>query len=652
MSSLNKQVQFNDSFTTWFNSEVKPTLESSRRRYRMEHEDAKKREELGLSAVPSTKSAATVDRSVERAIMEYHGEQDAISFTAKNAGDKNLDFLAAIHTENFHIRSQTSFPFAVWNSTSLTAGFVDGLEAAIVSWRKEAYTEKRQEYFAINETGMPAPVDEEMYNEYSKIAPEMFFAEDVEEEIKVIDTWWVDQLIPGENVLWDVKAPLLDINMGQACLVKMERSVDAILEMSEAGIIDKITKEELRQFQDTSTTDEQASTFTDPDMDDYNRVELWIWFTKDKSQWWVEFSLEGKKKLSEKQNINDAWYNGRRVNRLPVVVGTTKLKPFVAMGRGIPETIKPIEDEYEKTRNLLLDAARQDVEGRWRVNPGSDIDLNELINSPIVRANVGDVEKFDNRANSMTALQQSGALTGDINELAPVGMESSQVVPSGTDKTLGAIQMAMGSSNEKLSVALLVRNFTFFKPLLYLISELTIAFETDENILRIAESRVAKGRDHKGMKLPQQGSQIDLKSLDIPLDIQINAGLGSVPRQQKLQYMQYLGEAWGRLGIPLDGLEMFRQGSVLLGFGEDQFISTEPPQSKGPELKADIKIDFDRLPPAMQMKVLEMFANSSSELDFKFNSDGKFPQPRDLPPVGSQQQPVEMRDMTGGQGGY
>lgn len=635
--SLKKQEQFNNDFKAWFDGNIKPTLDKNRKRYAMEVEDADKKKELGLSAIPSTKTSSVVDRAVDRAIMEYHGEQDAITFTAKNAGNKDLDFLAAIHTENFHIRAENNFPFPVWNATSLTAGFVDGLEGAMVSWRKESYQDKKTVYMTVNEMGQPVEIDEAIYNEYSKFAPDFFYEEEIEEEVVTLDSWWVDQLLPGENVLWDPKAPLLNVNMGQVCLVKLERTVDQIVQMGESGVIDEVTKEELYAHQDSNKVEDyEASGVTDPDLGAYNTVELWVWFEKDKGRWQLEFSIEGKMKLSEPKDLNEVWYNGRRVNKLPVVVGTTKLKPFLAIGRGLPETIGPVEDEYQSLRNLSLDKARQDIEGRWRVNPDSDVDLNELINSPVVRANQFDVEKFDNRSNNMGVTQQISALVGDINELAPVGMESSQIVPNGNDKTLGAIQLALGSSNEKLSVALMVRNFTFFRPLIHLISDLTIAFETDENILKIAEARVSKQRQHQGQQLPQKGGKIDLERLDIPLNVQINAGLGSVPRQQKLQYMTYLGEAGAKLGIPLDGMEMFRQGSVLLGFAEDQFVSTEPPSPPSPELKGTVNIDFDRLPPQMQMMVLQTFAQGQ-EIRASFKGTGDLEPP---PMPGPQLDPV------------
>jgi hypothetical protein len=653
--SLTRQETFNDSFGTWFDGQLKPTIDDNRRRYAMEVEDIEERTELGLSSFASTKSTSVVDRAVERAIMEYHGEEGAISFTAKNAGDKNMDFLAAIHTENFRIRSGFGyFNFPTWNAVSLTAGFVDGIEAAMVSWKKESYTDKRTAYSRIDlQTGQPVEISKEEYEEQQIFMPEIFFEEEVEEEVPVVDTWWIDQLLPGENVLWDPKAPLLDADKGQCCLVKVERTIDQILEMGAMGVIDKITREELEEYQDAEQGDDFESDDS-PDLDEWNTVEMWIWFEKKDALWHVEFSIEGKLSLSEAKNINDAWYNGRKVNRLPVVIGTSKLKPFQPVGRGIPESIAPIEDEYIQLRNLGVDRAKQDVEGRWRVSPGSDIDVNALVNSPVVRFDQGEAEKFDNVSNSNGLNQQIGALVGDINELAPVGMESSQITPSGADKTLGAIQLALGSSNEKLSVGLMVRNITLMTPVLYLISELTIAFETDENVLKLAEARAGSKREHKGQKLPRtaqgQGQgMINLKAIDVPLNIQINAGLGSVPRQQKLQYMQFLGQVGKTLGVPLDGLKMFQQGSVLLGFGEDQFISEQTPTPKGPEMKADIKIDFDRLPPEMQIQLLKMFASKSESMDLSFTGDGNLPKADGLPALQSSQPMQGAVDPMGGQ---
>lgn len=632
-SNLKEQCDFAEQFDTWFASNLKPTLEDNRRRYRMELSDAEERESRGLSALPSTKSTSSVDRAVEKAVMEYHGEPDAISYSANMSGDVATDLKAKWLTEIFKYRSEHTFPFPVWHVASLTAGFTDGLEAALVWWRKESYTEKRTVYQMMGEQG-PQEVGEDEYIMGAAYAPDMFSEQEVEEEQVLVDSWWVDQLRPGEDILWDIKAPLLDLNLGGKVLVKLQRSIDEIRQLEEAGVIDKApSDEDLKKYQKNETGDDNGKTAGDTDgidMGDLNRLEVWAYFHKVKGRWMVSFSIEGKLELSKAKPVNDVFFNGRKVNKLPVVMGTTKLKLWEAVGRGIPETIAPIEDEWTDHRNNLNDAAKLSIKGKWRLRPDADVDIDSLLNEEVFYANESDATRIDTDYNIAGAMRAADAINADLNELIPVGMDSKQVVPKGVDKTLGAVQLALGASNEKLSVGLMVRNFTFFRPLLYLIAQLEMAFETDETIARIAGQKVK--HDQGGQQIPftppqvqgQQGPMVDFSQLDIDVDIQINAGLGSVPRQQKVQNLMMAGQYAAQAGIQVDRLAMFKQGMVLIGFDEDAFnpqIPQQPPQQ--PEMKGTINIDLALLPEQVQIMLLQKFMEGSQEI--KANVTGDMP---------------------------
>lgn len=632
-SNLKEQCDFAEQFETWFNANLKPTLEDNRRRYRMELADKEERESRGLSALPSTKSTSSVDRAVEKAVMEYHGEPDAISYSANMSGDVGTDLKAKWLTEIFKYRSEHTFPFPVWHVASLTAGFTDGLESALVWWRKESYKEKRTVYQMMGEQG-PQEVGEDEYVMGAAYAPDMFSEQEVEEEQVLVDSWWVDQLRPGEDILWDVKAPLLDLNLGGKVLVKLQRSIDEIRQLEEAGVIDTSpSDEDLEKYQKNETGDDTGKTAGDTegvDLGDLNRLEVWAYFHKVKGRWMVSFSIDGKLELSKAKPVNDVFFNGRKVNRLPVVMGTTKLKLWEAVGRGIPETIAPIEDEWTDHRNNLNDAAKLSLKGKWRLRPDSDVDIDSLLNEEVFYANEGEATRIETDYNIAGAMRAADAVNADLNELIPVGMDSKQVVPKGVDKTLGAVQLALGASNEKLSVGIMVRNFTFFRPLLYLIAQLEIAFETDETIARIAGQKVK--HQQEGQQVPftppqvqgQQGPMVDFSQLDIDVDIQINAGLGSVPRQQKVQNLMMAGQYAAQAGIQVDRLAMFKQGMVLIGFDEDAFnpqIQQPPPQ--GPELKGTINIDLALLPQQVQMMLLQKFMDGSQEI--KANVTGDMP---------------------------
>jgi hypothetical protein len=646
-SNLKEQCDFAEQFDSWFASNLKPTLEDNRRRYRMELEDKEERESRGLSALPSTKSTSSVDRAVEKAVMEYHGEPDAISYSANMSGDIATDLKAKWLTEIFKYRSEHTFPFPVWHVSSLTAGFTDGLEAALVWWRKESYTDTRTVYQAMGPQG-PAEISEEEYQLYSGYAPDMVQETEVEEEQVLVDSWWVDQLRPGEDILWDIKAPLLDLNLGGKVLVKLQRSIDDIRQMADLGVIDKApSDEELRKHQKNEPGADTGKTAGDTegtDLGDLNRLEVWLYFAKVKGRWEVSFSIEGKLELSEPKSVNEVFFDGRKVNRLPVVMGTTKIKLWEAVGRGIPETIAPVEDEWTDHRNNLNDAAKLALKGKWRLRPDSDVDIDSLLNEEVFYANEGDATPVVMDSNISGSMRAADAINADLNELVPVGMDSKQVVPKGVDKTLGAVQLALGASNEKLSVGIMVRNFTFFRPLLHLIAQLEMAFETDETIARIAGQKVK--HEQEGQQMPfnppqvqgQQGPMVDFSQLDLDVDIRINAGLGSVPRQQKVQNLMMAGQYAEQAGIQVDKLAMFKQGMVLIGFDEDSFNPQLPQQAPpGPELKGTINIDLALLPEQVQMMLLQKFMEGSQEI--KANVTGDMPKEmKDL--MAAQQTPV------------
>lgn len=644
---LKRQTEFATNFETWFDSKLKPIIDDNRRRYRMQLEDAEDRESRGLSALPSTKSTSAVDRAVEKAVLEYHGEPDAISFTAKNTNDSDADQRAKWLDQIIKYRMEHTFPFAVWHVSSLTACFADGLEGGLVSWKREAYKVKEKVYSYTLPDGQMQPVPKEVYEQF-KGTPGFNETEN-EREISTVDSWWIDQLKPGENLLWDIKAPLLDINMGQACLVKLDRPLDWIVKLGEQGIIDPVKADALRSFQgpkSDSRSHDVSATLGDVDqidMGDLNNIEVWLWFEKVDCRWMVSFSIEGKLHLSDPKPVDEIFYNGRQVNKLPVVLGTAKLKLWENAGRGLPETVAPVEDEWIDHRNNLNDAAKLAIQGRWRVNKNSDIDIDSLLNSPVFYGNMGEAELLNQEYNISGALRAADAITADFNELVPVDMGSRQVIPKGTDKTLGALQLAMGASNDKLSVSLLVRNITFLRPLLFIIAQMEIAWETDETVLRLAGGKVRSEQNgqQQPFQVPQVGDEVDFRKLDVPFQIQINAGLGSIPRQEKIGVITQLFQMGKAAGIPVDAMKMFKQVCVLAGFDAEQFIG-QPEPAPGPEIKVDLNLDFGYLSnPALltppQQAILQMIMGQTQNLNASVNAK----QPKGL------QQPNSPMDMAG-----
>lgn len=618
---LTTQVDTVQRFRSWFEGgtgtqgqSVKNVIEDNRRRYRMLLMDYNERIERGLSALPSTKSTSTVDNAVIDAIQEYY-ETDAITFTAQDSDDVSKDHLAKWLTEIFRYRCNNTFPFWVWLIQSMKSGLVDGMECAFVRWRKESYEYKETKFHNLA-TGQE--IDEAAYKQGIAagdvsidgitIAADAVYHKEVTKKDRIVkDTWQIDQLKPGENLLWDFKNPVLDLNEGSWCIVISYVTKEEILSNSKNGIYKKGIKEDdlepfLRyqsnQLRQVDYTDWTALA-TDPstvDMGGHNRVELWTVFERVDNCWKVDFSLRGEfELLTESKTVNDVFFGGRPFDRLPVVMGASDIELWEALGRGIPKLIAPLEDEMTDHRNNVNDMAKEAAQGKYRINPDSDVDIDSLLNDKVFYAGPNEVEKVERAGEMAVVMRAADSIVEDINDVAGAGMQSKFLVPKGNGgNTLGAAQLSLGASDKKLSTRLLVRNVTFMRPLLRIIAEMEFAFETDELLARVA-GKASKLPMDQVSTMNQGKPMIDFSLLDFDVDVQINAGLGNVPKQQKSQkILQWHAWAKGE-GLPVDTMAVSNQIKVLNGFSEDQFMLKQiaPPKPPPVDYKLNLTLGFE-----------------------------------------------------------
>lgn len=625
---LTEQVEMVRTASVFFDGKLSKIIEDNRRRYRMKLKDEKERTSRGLSSIPSTKSTAAVDRFVERSIIEYHQDPDAISFSSKSVGDPLKDQWARLLSEAFRYRSKSTnngFNFYLWNQASLTACAVDGLECALFRWERDVYKEKVKKYLAKNADGSTQEVPKEVYDQGANIFPELFQAEDVENEVVCTDTFVIDQLQPGLDIVWDPKIPLLDIQRAEFLCVFLDKSVQDILNMATAGLIDKIDEEEIKKYQksgnkntlpvasapsggDTRTVENPE----DIDLKKSNRVRLWMFFFKEGNRKMLQFSIDGKKSLGAAKPVDDLCFGGRKVNRYPVSVGTTKLKLWEHVGRSIPETIAPIEDEHIDHKNNVNDAAKIAIQGRYRLDPDWDGNVDDLLNGRAFYAEKGSYDRIEDDFGVLASLRANDTTVADIMELIPAGMMTGArgLVAKGTAQTLGAKQLGKMESDEKLGVAIMTRNETFLKPGLYLIAQLIMAFETNETVLRIAGQKanapLPEVVNAKGKTL------LDLSPLDFDCDVEVNAGLGSSNRDQKASNTMQLVD-WGLSHkVNVDPTAAFTQLSILAGYGGDQLLAKEAP-AKPPaamDYKVSVSVKYEDLPLAEQAIVMAGLAKA------------------------------------------
>ena len=634
---LTEQAKLVKSAQVFFDGKLKKIIEDNQRRYRMKLKDEKERTSRGLSSIPSTKSTAAVDRFVERSIIEYHQDPDAISFSSKSVGDPTRDGWARLLSEAFRYRSKSTnngFNFFLWNQASLTSCAVDGLECNLYRWERAAYTEKLTKCFTVSPDGTRNEVPKDVYEKGKLIFPEMFEEVDVDNEVVCTDTFMIDQLKPGEDIVWDPKLPLLDVQKAEFVCVFLDKSVQDIQNMADAGLISKVSEEDILKHQKSGQTNRTPTssiptgnntrTVDDPndiDLDKQNRVKLWMFFYKEGNRKMVHFSLDGTLDLGPSKSVDDSFFGGRKVNRYPVTIGTTKLKLWENVGRAIPETIAPIEDEHIDHKNNVNDAAKIAIQGRYRLDPDSDINVDDLLNGRAFYADKGSYDRIEDDFGVLASLRANDTTVADIMELIPAGMMTGArgLVAKGTNQTLGAKQLGKMESDEKLGVAIMTRNETSLKPGLYLIAQLIMAFETDETVLRIAGEKA-------GAALPQvtttSGKTIlDLSPLDFDVDIEINAGLGSSNRDQKASNTMQLVD-WGKThGVNVDSNAAFQQLSILAGYTGDQLIAKKAPAL--PRNKMDYRINlsikYEDLPENQRSMVMQGLAKADMEPENDMN---------------------------------
>lgn len=639
---LKEQNALLEKFDNWFGSagpgaaygsaavaSPKGIIEENRRRYRMllspKDQERKNRD---LSALPSTKSRSITDSIGDNFIAEYFQDPDSISYTAKSTTDINADQLAQWLTQIFYYRSSFTFPFYAWHEASIKAGLVDGLEAAYVYWRKESYTQKLPKKYTFSDptTGQVTEIDKKAYEltlktEFSAYAQ----AIDDEKEVIVRDTWWIDKLIPGENVKWDMAAPYMDVNQGRfACVIK-ESSETEIIGHIKSGLFDAISEKELAEWKEAYDEDSDRTRITsDPrkvDMDELNNICVHVFFFRKGFEWMVQFSIEGEKELSTPKNVNDVFFAGRPVNRLPVVIGYNRSNLHEETGAGIPFLLSSHEDEYTSNRNNIQDAAAQKLMKRWRISKGADVNIDDLLNRPAVYYDEGDASPLPDTADIMPSMRTADQQSADINSLVPVDLSNQgrSVAPKGMNATLGTVQMGAADSTMKRNNMLQLRNKTFMEPILYIIAELTFAFETDEVVARFAAKKA-------NMQTPQSEGMVDFAALDFPINVSINAGMGSVPRVQKAQNLMQIAGWRQQSQVPTDMAGIAGQLNVLAGFDKDSFAPAGPPPEPPPpqvDYKATISIDVALLPPDARDKLMDMLLNGQMSITAKID-DTKF----------------------------
>jgi hypothetical protein len=640
---LKNAQDFESQFMAWYASGLKGKIDDSRRRERMILKDAKDRTDRKLSALPSTKSTEVIDKAKDAALVEYHKDAKAISYTATSTQDTERNKMAQWLTAIVHYRMSAigGFPFITWHESSLKAGYTDGMEAAMVYWDKQAWEDKKTVY-KDNLAGTEVTADQ-----YKQIKANwglmqvsdpslpafevMFSKESVTEEVVCKDTWWIRQLLPGENVFWDFKAPFMNVNAGQACLVKLSMTVDEIMALMDKGVFDKMKREEIEQHQTLQGTTAQGAdrtaiaTTKNSELSQCNPVEVWIFWEKINFRWMVSFSIEGKKELTkDRKPSDDIFFNGRRVNMLPVVIGYMDKYLHENMGRSLPQVIAPIEDQYIDHINNVNDIAKNIARGgRIRITPGTDVNLDQVMNGAAFTAEEGDVEFTQYNPGVMEGMRASDMHSAAINALAPVGVSSVNLAPKGTNKTLGQSQMVQGASDSKRYVQLMVRNQTFFKPLMWLIAQLEFAYETDEKILKIAAANVP------GFQLPMTVSpttgkpMVDVSVLDFDINTRINAGLGEMPDIEKMNNLVQAATLCKQIGIILDPMVLAELGMSLSGYSLDRF-NPQPPPSNIPPPKLDSKLTVTAgwldLPDEVKRMLVDKWAKGQVATDTKIDA--------------------------------
>lgn len=563
---------------------------------RYKHENYSARSKL---FVPKTR--ASVQKNLTAFATALFATNDVVSITAQREADPRQQASADVLKADLNLRlDRTSHKSGIpWFWISM-AGCIDAQVSGVV------ISKQYWEYEYVLDT---VQVDQQPANVVDMAGAPV---QSAQKKRVLRDRPQID-LQPPENVIVDMAAPFWSvIQDGSFLVVKIPMHVGDIKTMMKEGrqhmgggawyaIPDDVLG---RAASDYSNT--QVRTARDKGSDRYSAQNnakvndlhiVWVHenFVRFGGRDYQFWSLGTEKLLSKPIETVDAYpaHHGER----PYVMGVGAIEPHNALPMSLVESIQPLQDEANDTRNLALDSIKQSISPIAKVKRGQKVDLRQLRKrgpDATIMVNDKDDVTFDIApVNAAVAFEQMDRINVEMDELAGSFSTSSVQSNRNLNETVGGMKLMSGSAGGKTEFDLRVMVETWVEPAIRHVVWLIQFYESDDRLLAIAGDK-AKLFQKYGI------DKVDDDLLSEEVTVRVNVGIGSADPMQRLQKffgsLSTLGEIAqfmpGQV-IP-KGKEIFDEAMGLTGYPEAErffeFKSPEQAMQNAPPSDAEINM--------------------------------------------------------------
>ena len=219
----------------------------------------------------------------------------------------------------------------------------------------------------------------------------------------------------------------------------------------------------------------------------------------------------------------------------PDIFGTCLLEPHMLMGEGFAEPLEGPQESFNHNLNMRKDNVALALNRGTIVSRYGGVDLQSLINSrPGGITLADDVNAVKEREmQDVTRSSYQEALIDDAMSQEMSGVTPGKQGMGGEEKATTA-QINYTESNAKINLFIAIVGETFMKDFYYKLSRWVSMFETDETVIRVANSNW-----RQKSKIPETaktaGDINDVEDFDLDFDCIFNVGAGAVGTDMEIQ---------------------------------------------------------------------------------------------------------------------
>jgi hypothetical protein len=573
--------------TTYFDSSIRPQIESALRQFQGVHPNGSKYHSdsyKSRSRLFRPKTRATIRKNEATAAEAFFSTQDVVSVTAQDDSNKEQQASAEVMLYLLDYRLKKSIPWFL----TLMGAFQDAdTVGACVSYQDWVYDPKKK---------VDKPIINLLPLENLRIDPGANWMDPINTSPYVIE------MIP--MYVKDVRARMKKIDP-KTKAPKWKTVSDADIAKAAKGVSDSTRLTRERGRTDPKDQSQAIGSFT----------VVWVHrnIMEIDGQDMVWYTLATERLLTDPVPIEQVWFHGRR----PYVMGYSMLEAHKNYPDGIPGNTKDIQAEINEIANQRIDNVKFAMNKRYFFKRGAQVDLRSLMRNVPGSAtgmnNVEDVKVLETQDVTGSSYQEQDRLNLDFDDVSGAFSPSSIQANRKLNETVGGMTMLSTNANQVGNYQLRTFVETWVEPVLRQLVLLEQHYETDTVVLGLA-GRKADIRQKFNV------DTITDELLMNELTLSVNVGVGATNPQEQINNfmsaMKNLREilADGELQkYGMDVQEVIKELFGKLGYRDGaRFFNTE---EEDPALTA-AKATIEQLQQQLSQKVSpEMVAKQMEKID-------------------------------------